>query len=122
MRKFDCNKIVVYKKRVLIDLVVLKMVGRGGVARYFKQIFGVTKEKRLGTTGLKGRIANIFNQVFVGGVGDTAWRGHNSTVIEDVTGRLDVHRHAVFIINQSHSAVVSVKAGVSCAQAVKLHP
>jgi len=36
--------------------------------------------------GLKGRIAKIFNQVFVGDVGDTAWRGHSSTVIEDVTG------------------------------------
>jgi len=53
LRKFDCNKIVIYKKRVLIDLVILKMVGRGGVTRYFKQIFGVTKEKRLGTIGLQ---------------------------------------------------------------------
>jgi len=40
--------------------------------------------------GLKERIANIFNQVFVGGVDHAAWKGQNSTVIEDVTGGLDV--------------------------------
>jgi len=72
--------------------------------------------------GLKGRIAKIFNQVFVGGVGDIAWRGHNSTVIEDVTGGLTVTAHAVFIISQSHSVVVSVKPAVSRAQVVKLDP
>jgi len=33
---------------------------------------------------LKGRIAKIFNQVFVGGVGDTARRGHNSTVLRSL--------------------------------------
>jgi len=78
-----------------------------------------------GTTmrlGLKGIIAKILNQVFVGGVGDTACRGHNSTVIEDVTGGLDVTALAVFIINQSHSVEVSVKPAVSRAQAVKLRP
>jgi len=58
---------------------------------------------------LKGRIEKIFNQVFVGGVGDTACRGHDSTVIEDVTGGLDVATHAVFIISQSHSVEVCVK-------------
>ena len=51
---------------------------------------------------LKGRIAKILNQVFVGCVGDTAWRGHNRTVIEDVTGGLDVAAHTVFIISHSH--------------------
>jgi len=71
---------------------------------------------------LKGRIAKIFNKVFVGGVGDTAWRGHNSTVIEDVTGGLDVAAHAVFIISESHSVEVCVKPAVSRAQAIKLDP
>ena len=58
--------------------------------------------------GLKRRIAKTFKQIFVGGVGDTAWRVQNSTVIEDVTGGLDVSAHAVFINSQSHS----VKQGV----------
>ena len=71
--------------------------------------------------GLKGRIAKIFNQAFIGGVGDAAWRGHNSTVIEDVTGRSDVAAHTVFIISQSHSVEFRVKPAVSSAQAVKLH-
>ena len=62
---------------------------------------------------LEGRIAKIFDQVFIGGVGDVAWRGHNSTVIEDVTGGLDVAAHAVFIISQSHSVKVSVKPTVA---------
>jgi len=53
--------------------------------------------------GLKGRIAKIFNEVFVGGVSDAAWRGQNSTVIKDVSGRLDASAHTVFIISQSHS-------------------
>jgi len=63
--------------------------------------------------GLKGRIANIFSQVFVGGVGDTAWWGHSSTVTEDVTGGLDVAAHTGFIISQSYSAEVRVKPAVS---------
>jgi len=70
---------------------------------------------------LKGRIAKIFDQIFVGGVGDTAWSGHNRTVIENVTGGLDVAAHTVFIISQSHSVEVCVKPAVSRAQAVKLH-
>jgi len=41
--------------------------------------------------------------VFVGGVGDAVGKGHNSTVIEDVTGGLDVAAHTVFVIIQSHS-------------------
>jgi len=53
--------------------------------------------------GLKRRIAKTFKQIFVGGVGDTAWRVQNSTVVEDVTGGLDVS-HTVFINSQSHSA------------------
>jgi len=72
--------------------------------------------------GLKGRIAKIFDQIFVGGVGDAAWRGHNSTVIEDVTDGLDVAAHTVFIISQSHSVEVCVKPAVSRAQAVTLDP
>ena len=68
--------------------------------------------------GLKGRNVKIFNHVFVSAVGDTAWRGHNSTGIEDVTGGFDVSAHAVFIISQSHSVEVSVKPVVSRAQAV----
>jgi len=48
--------------------------------------------------GLKERIAKIFDQVCVGGVGDAAWRDQNSTVIEDVTGGLDVSAHTVYII------------------------
>ena len=72
--------------------------------------------------GLKGRIAKIFDQIFVGGVGDAAWRGHNSTVIEDVTDGLDVAAHTVFIISQSHSVEVCVKLAVYCAQAVTLDP
>ena len=69
---------------------------------------------------LKGRIAKIFNQVFVGGVGDAAWRDHNSTAIEDVTGGLDIAAHAIFIIIQSHSVEACVKPALSRAQAVKL--
>jgi len=65
--------------------------------------------------GLKGRIAKIFDQIFVGGVGDAAWRGHNSTVIEDVTDGLDVAAHTVFIISQSHSVEDCVKLAVYCA-------
>jgi len=71
---------------------------------------------------LKGRIAKIFDQIFFGGVGDTAWRGHNSAVIEDVTGGLDVTAHTVFIISQSHSVEVCLKPVVSRAQVVKLDP
>jgi len=41
----------------------------------------------------KGRIAKVFNQIFVGGIGDAARRGQHSTVIEDVTGGLDVSAH-----------------------------
>ena len=59
---------------------------------------------------LKGGIAKIFDQIFVG---DAAGKRHNSTVIEDVTGGLDVAAHAVFIISQSHSVKVSVKPTVA---------
>jgi len=72
--------------------------------------------------GLTGRITKIFNQVFVGGVGDTAWRDHSSTVIKDMTSGLDVSARTVFIISQSHSLEVCVKPAGSRAQAVKLDP
>jgi len=49
-------------------------------------------------------------------------RDQNSTVIEDVSGGLDVSTHTIFIISQSHYVEVSVKPVVSRAQAVKLHP
>jgi len=71
---------------------------------------------------LKGRITKIFDQIFVGGVGDTAWKGHNNTVIEDVNGGLDVTAHTVFIIKQSHSVEACVKPAVSRAEAIKLDP
>jgi len=41
-------------------------------------------------------------------------------VIEDVTGRLDVYTHTVFVVSQSHSVAVRVKAAVLSAQLVKL--
>jgi len=43
-------------------------------------------------------------------------------MIEDVTGRLDVAAHTVFIISQSHSVEVCVKPAVSRPQAFKLDP
>ena len=49
--------------------------------------------------GLKEKEKKIFDQVFVGGAGDAAWWGHNSTVMENVTGGLDVAAHKDFIIS-----------------------
>jgi len=72
--------------------------------------------------GLKGRIAKIFDQVFVGCVDDAAWRGQHSTVVGDMTDGLDVSPQTVFIISQCHSVGVCVKPAVSRAQAVKLDP
>jgi len=60
------------------------------------------------------RIAKIFNQIVVGGVGDYAQRGQHGTVIEDVTSRLDVSTHALFVISQSHSVEICIKP-VQCA-------
>jgi len=71
---------------------------------------------------LKGRIAKVFNQIFVGGVGDAAQTGQHGTVIEDTIGGLDVSARTAFVINQSHSAEVRFKPAASSAQAVKLDP
>jgi len=68
--------------------------------------------------GLKGRIAKTFDQVFVGGMGDAAWKGQGSErMLADW-----MSPHTVFIISQSHSVEVCAKPAVSCAQAVESDP
>ena len=69
---------------------------------------------------LKERIAKVFNQIFIGGVGDAARWSQHSKFIEDMSGVLDVFARTVFVISQSHSVEVRVEPAVCNVQTVKL--
>jgi len=45
---------------------------------------------------LIGRIAEVFDQIFIGGADDAAWSGQHGTAIEDMTGGLHVSAHKSF--------------------------
>jgi len=52
---------------------------------------------------LKRRIAKVFNQIFIDGVGDVSRWGQRGTVIKDMAAGLDVSAHTVCVISQFHS-------------------
>jgi len=47
----------------------------------------------------------VFDQIFIGGVGDDTRWGQHGTVIEDMAVGLDASANTAFVISQSHSRV-----------------
>ena len=65
-------------------------------------------EKRLISAVMK-MCVDIFNHIFVRGVGDAAWWSQHGTVTEDMVGGLCIFTHRVFVFGQSHSVKIDFK-------------